>query len=329
MPQSRIKVIVTIFVMASLIAAGVLTRQVTGARELGTFDRSLIFMQRMGAPPTLINLYQALEANTVTIRGARSDRLISTGLYAGDLAQPRELPGLLQGLPGGVKRFLQAGGSDSDLVYFVAPAAGLTAGSVRVDTPFRQLNGAVIAIDRADGLAAIVAELPAGERAKFYEPLQVDERPSGTLSLRMLILHRDPARYARSTAFVLTSGGVAGGTPDCDTPVHGASAGSPLVYISPAGQIWPPPRSCRSSRFHSPASSGARGGCSRASSKASGNGNCRKTGVTSDGSRWCSPCCSHRRLACSFETSGPARNRPSGCCPTCLAITSTGGTSVW
>ncbi len=235
MSLNRIKLIIAVFIMSVLLAAGVLTRDVTGAQEIATSDRFLMFMQRMGPQPGMIDLYKALAADTVTIRDPRSRRLISTGLYAGDVAQPRAVPGVLQELPIGIKRFIQVGESDSDLVYFVAPARGLAVGSVRVDTPWKQLDGAVITTDRAADLAAIVVSLPASEVANFYVPLPADRRPAGTLSLRMLLLHR-PARYVRSASFVLTRGSVAGGTPECDTPVSGPSAGSPLVYISPAGK---------------------------------------------------------------------------------------------
>jgi hypothetical protein len=220
-----------------LVVSGILTRSVAGVSEIIKSDKSLIFMQRMGPPPGFITIYQALAANTVTIRSSRGHRLISTGLYVGDLAEPGAVPSLLEGLPGGLKRFIQIGGSDSVLAYFVAPARGLTLGVVRVATSWRQLDGAVITIDRAADLAAIVIVLPESELSKFYLPLPVDARPLSAQPLRVLLLHRDPAVYTRSKAFVFTRGGVADGVPWCDTPVNGASAGSPLVYVSPAGDV--------------------------------------------------------------------------------------------
>src|ERR1017187_3315954 len=90
----RIRLVLAVLTLAVLIVAGVLTRSVTGASRVAASDQSLMFMQRMGPPPTLIALYELLAAATVAIRSSSTGQLISTGLYAGDMSAPATVPGI-------------------------------------------------------------------------------------------------------------------------------------------------------------------------------------------------------------------------------------------
>jgi hypothetical protein len=218
-----------------LAVAGILTRSVSGASGIAAADRPLEFMQRMGAPPTMTGLYQLLAADTVAIRNSSTGQLISTGLYQGDVLKLGTVPGFLGGLPGGVKRFIALGTWNSYLTYYVAPARGITSRTVRVQTSWGQLAGAVVRVDRSVGLAAIVAVVPQGQISKFLGPINVYSGPLAAGALRMLVVHRNPEIYARSAGYVLTRGVVGGESTWCDLPVNGASAGSPVFDVSPGG----------------------------------------------------------------------------------------------
>jgi hypothetical protein len=235
----RIRLVLGTLVVAMLAIAGILTRSVSGASGIAAADRSLEFMQRMGPPPVLTSLYQLLAADTVAIRNSSTGQLISTGLYQGDVLKLGTVPGFLDGLPGGVKRFIALGTWNSYLTYYVVPARGLTSRAVRVQTSWGQLAGAVVSIDRSADLAAIVAVVPQGQISKFTGPINVYSGPLAAGTLRMLVVHRNPEVYARSAGYVLTSGGASGevGSENtwCDLPVNGASAGSPVFDVSPEG----------------------------------------------------------------------------------------------
>lgn len=233
----RIRLVLAVLAVASIVAAGVLTRDVTGAGGIAGSDQSLMLMQRMGPPPAMIGLYELLAADTVAVRNSSTGQLISTGLYAGDVIKPATVPGLLGGLPASVKRAIELGASNSYLAYFVAPARGITSRSVRVVTSWKQLDGTVIRTDRAADLSVIAVVVPQDQVSKFYVPLPIDAQPARLLSLAMLLVHRNPAVYTRSAGFALTSGGVSGGQAWCGLPVSGASAGSPVAYVSPAGAM--------------------------------------------------------------------------------------------
>jgi len=231
----RIRLVLVVLTVAGLAVAGVLTRSVSGANGISAGDRSLMLMQRMGPPPEMIGLYQLLAADTVAIRNSSTGGLISTGLYVGDMLKPATLPGFLDGLPGNVKRLIAIGASNSYLAYFVVPARGINSRQVRVQTLWGQLAGAVVRISHPLGLAAVVAVVSQGQLSKFFVPLH-SYVPAGQMA--MLVVHRNPALYARSAGFVLTSGGISRGRAWCGLPVTGASAGSPVAYVSPAGDTW-------------------------------------------------------------------------------------------
>ena len=231
----RVRLVLGVLAVAMLAVAGVLTRSVSGASSIAAADRSLEFMQRMGPPPAMTGLYQLLAADTVAIRSASTGQLISTGLYQADVLKLGTVPGFLNGLPGGVKRFIALGSSNSYLTYYVVSARGITSRTVRVQTSWGQLAGAVVSVDRSVGLAAIVAVVPQGQISKFLGPIDIYGEPPVAGALRMLVVHRNPAVYARSAGYVLTSGGVGGGNAWCDLPVYGASAGSPVFDVSPGG----------------------------------------------------------------------------------------------
>jgi hypothetical protein len=233
--QRRIRLALAVLAVAALAVAGILTRSVSGASGIAASDRSLMFMQRMGPPPFMMPVYSVLAADTVAIRNSSTGQLISTGFYQGDLLKPGTVPGFLGGLPGGVKRFIALGTSNSYLTYYVVPAHGLTSRTVRVQTSWGQLAGAVVSVDRPVGLAAIVAVVSQGQISKFVGPIDIYSEPEAPESLRMLVVHRNPEIYARSADYALTSGGVSGENAWCDLPVNGASAGSPVYDISPGG----------------------------------------------------------------------------------------------
>jgi hypothetical protein len=233
--RGRIRLVLVVLAVAGLAAAGVATRSVSGANGISASDRSLTLMQRMGPPPAMIGLYQLLAADTVAIRNSSTGGLISTGLYVGDMLKPATLPGFLDGLPGNVKRLIALGASNSYLAYFVAPDSGIDSRRVQVQTPWGQLAGAVVRISHLLGLAAVVTVVSQGQLNKFFVPLH-SYVPAGQMA--MLVVHRNPAVYARSAGFVLTSGGISRGHAWCDLPVTGTSAGSPVAYVSPAGATW-------------------------------------------------------------------------------------------
>jgi hypothetical protein len=222
-------------VAATLAVAGLLTRSVSGAGGIAAADRPWEFMQRMGPPPAMISLYQLLAADTVAIRNSPSGQLISTGLYQGDVLKPGTVPGFLDGLPGGVKKLISLGTTNSYWTYFVVPARGITSRTVRVQTSWGQLTGAVVRVDRAAGLAAIVAVVSQGQISRFLAPIDIYSAPLQGGALRLLVVHRNPEAYSRSADYVLTSGGVSNGIARCDLPVNGTSAGSPVFDVSPGG----------------------------------------------------------------------------------------------
>jgi hypothetical protein len=230
-----IRLVLGALAVATLAVAGILTRSVSGASGIAAADRPLEFMQRMGPPPAMTGLYELLAADTVAIRSSSTGQLISTGLYQGDVLKPGAVPGFLNGLPGGVKRFIALGSSNSYLTYYVVPARGITSRTVRVQTSWGQLAGAVVSVDRPAGLAAIVAVVSQGQISKFAGPIDIYPEPLVAGALRMLVVHRNPEVYARSADYVLTSGGAGGDKAWCDLPVNGASAGSPVFDVSPGG----------------------------------------------------------------------------------------------
>jgi hypothetical protein len=230
-----IRLVLGALAVATLAVAGILTRSVSGASGIAAADRPLEFMQRMGPPPAMTGLYELLAADTVAIRSSSTGQLISTGLYQGDVLKPGAVPGFLNGLPGGVKRFIALGSSNSYLTYYVVPARGITSRTVRVQTSWGQLAGAVVSVDRPAGLAAIVAVVSQGQISKFAGPIDIYPEPLVAGTLRMLVVHRNPEVYARSADYVLTSGGAGGDKAWCDLPVNGASAGSPVFDVSPGG----------------------------------------------------------------------------------------------
>ncbi len=222
-------------VVAILAVAGILTQSVSRASTLAAADRPLEFMQRMGPPPGMISLYRLLAADTVAIRNSSTGQLISTGLYFGDRLKLGTVPGYLDGLPSGVKRLIRLGTWNSYLTYYVVPTRGLTSRTVRVQTSWGQLGGAVVSVDHTAGLAAIVAVVPQGQISKFLTPIDIYSKPLVAGALRLLVVHRNPEVYARSTDYVLTSGGASDGKAWCDLPVNGTSAGSPVFNVSPGG----------------------------------------------------------------------------------------------
>jgi hypothetical protein len=231
----RIRLALGALAVVVLAVAGILTRSVSGASGIAAADRPLEFMQRMGPPPAMTGLYQLLAADTVAIRNPSTGQLISTGLYQGDVLKAGTVPGFLNGLPSGVKRFIALGTSNSYLTYYVVPARGISSRTVRVQTSWGQLAGAVVGVDRRAGLAAIVAVVPQGQISKFVGPIDIYPEPLVAGPLRMLVVHRNPEVYARSADYVFTSGGVGGDNAWCDLPVNGASAGSPVFDVSPGG----------------------------------------------------------------------------------------------
>jgi hypothetical protein len=189
----------------------------------------------MGPPPAMTGLYQLLAADTVAIRNPSTGQLISTGLYQGDVLRLGTVRSFLDGLPGGVKRLITLAAANSYWTYYVVPTRGITSRIVRVQTSWGQLAGAVVSVDRAAGLAAIVTVVPQSQISKFLVPIGIYPEPLAARALRMLVVHRNPEVYARSADYVFTSGGVSGGNAWCDLPVNGASAGSPVFDVSPGG----------------------------------------------------------------------------------------------
>ena len=223
--------------LALVALAGAVTRSVGGASGIVASDQSLLSMQRMGPPPSLIGLYQLLAADTVSISNPSTGRLISTGLYVGSVLKPGTLPSFFDGLPAHLQRLLELGSSNSDLVFFVAPARGIDTRSVTVGASWKQLAGTVVKLDRPADLAAIAAVVPQNDVAKFYVPLPIAPQTVAAIPLTTLLIRLNPASYSRSAGFSFTSGGISDGRAWCDRPVAGASSGSPIVYISPFGDM--------------------------------------------------------------------------------------------
>jgi hypothetical protein len=230
--------IAAVLAAAFVLAGGVLTHFAVHPGQLAATDGSLMLMQRMGPPPDLLDAYEDLNADTAVIRDRSTGRVVATGVFLEALNDPAALPAFTSLLPGSVRHLLEiAQTGTSYAVIYVAPLGTIASRNLLVDSGPLRLPGTVIRTDAAAGLAAIEVTMTQGQEADLTALLMAAP-PVGSVTLRQLILRRNPGLYTRSAGFVLTDGRMqANGPMWCDTPMSGGGSGAPIGYVSRSGQI--------------------------------------------------------------------------------------------